>query len=877
MNGKQQIKALILLVLFSVPVTPLSTCLGQVTPPEDYLGYKPGADFHLATYEQLVGYFDLIANQTDRLKVFDMGPTSEGRRMKVVIISSEETMADLDKYKETVRKLSLARDISEEVAKRLATEGKVVVWIDSGIHASETSPPMHQFQLAYDLVTGTDPKIRFIRENTILLLVEANPDGMTLVADWYMKNVGTQYEVSRLPVLYQKYAGHDNNRDFIIANLVETQNMNRVIGREWYPELMYVMHETAPFPARIWMPPNADPVNPNTHPLVFRWKNLMGSAMGRAFDAADQPGALSRIGFDLWYPGYQAGPNVEGHNIPSVLTETANYRYATPHYYTIRDFPEQHRDLIPGTFYPSPWVGGWWRFKDAVEYNLTASKSILDLAARYRYDFLYSKYQVGRDVIERFKKEPPYGWIFPANQSDPNSTALLINMLINYGIEVYQADEAFEHSGISHKKGAAIVPTSQAFGLYVKNLFEKQEYPDLRKYGHLWQGIGRAQKWDGLPIAPYDGVGWTLQVQMGIEAYAMSVPLDVKKTLINEFVSPSGGITGSGSHYVFSNTDNYSFMAVNRILNEGGQVSRALEDFTLGGEKYGRGTFLVRSGSISRNILQTIASEAHIPMRRGKVQVDTKRIRKSRIALYKSWAANMDCGWISYIFDKYEFPYHHLTDAEVKAGHLRSRFDVIILPDQRSASIIQGHRKGTMPPDYVGGITRDGVENLKVFVEDGGVLICNKGSVELPIKEFNLPVKNVLQDVKPDSFNCPGSLIKVNYEPNHPITLGLQEEGIAYFSRGQAFEMIPGTIEIENKVGKGVSEKEKISPEIVASYPDESLLISGWILGDDVIRKKAAILDVPFGEGRIVLFGFNVHNRAQAYLTFKLLFNAVHY
>ncbi|MFH1940976.1 MAG: M14 metallopeptidase family protein [bacterium] len=371
----------------------IGTGFGQVTPPEQFLGYKPGADFHLATYEQLQEYFDLIDSQTDRLKMFDMGPTAEGRRMRYAVIASDETMTDLDHYRLLNRRLSFVRGLTEDEAQRLSKEGKVVVWIDSGIHASETSPPMHQFQLAYDLVTGTDERTLRIRDNTILLLVQANPDGMTLVADWYHKHLGTQFEVSSLPFLYHKYAGHDNNRDFHVANLVETQNMNRIMGSVWCPDLAYAQHETAPFPARIWLPPNADPVNPNTHPAIFRWKNLIGVAMGQAFDAADQPGALSRIGFDLWYPGYEGGPNLEAHNIPFVMTETANYRYATPHYYTVRDFPEAYRDLTPGTFYPSPWEGGWWRFADAVAYDLTASKAVLDVAARYRSDFLYMKYK----------------------------------------------------------------------------------------------------------------------------------------------------------------------------------------------------------------------------------------------------------------------------------------------------------------------------------------------------------------------------------------------------------------------------------------------------------------------------------------------------
>ena len=484
MLSKLKTTSVLVLIIFLL-IIPVSNNIGQITSPKTYLGYKPGDDFHLATYEELSGYFEQLAGESDRLSVFDMGPTTEGRRMKYVIISSEKNMVNLERYKQISKKLSLAKGITEEEAKELAREGKVIVWIDSGLHSSETSPPMHQFQLAYELITSTDPVITNIRDNAILLLVQANPDGMTNVANWYMKNVGTKFETSSMPELYHKYAGHDNNRDFHMANLLETQNMIRCTSTEWFPELMYAQHETAPFPARIWMPPNADPVHPNTHPIVLRWKNLIGAAMGRAFDAAKQPGAISRNGFDLWYPGYEGGPSFETHNIPTVLTETANFRYATPNFYTIRDFPEAYRDLVKGTFYPSPWEGGWWRIKDAIEYNLTASKSILDLAARYKYEFLYSKYQVGSDVIEKYNNEPPYGWIFSVDQKDPNNMALLFNNLMDYGVEIYTSDVDFTYEGINYSSGTFIIPTSQAFGLYVRTVLEKQDYPDMRKYPYL--------------------------------------------------------------------------------------------------------------------------------------------------------------------------------------------------------------------------------------------------------------------------------------------------------------------------------------------------------------------------------------------------------
>ncbi len=844
----------------------LNTSIGlcQITAPDDYLGYKPGADFHLATYEQLTEYFQIISNQSDRMKLFDMGPTTEGRRMLYAVISSKENIAELEKYQEITRRLSLADNLSDEEAKKLADQGKVVVWIESGLHSSEISPSMHQFQLVYDLVTDSDQKTRFIRDNVILLLVLGNPDGMTTVANWYMKNVGTKYEMSSLPELYHKYAGHDNNRDSFMANLVEIQNMNRVVGQEWFPELIYVQHETAPFPARIWIPPNPEPVNPNVHPLITRWKNLIGSAMGHAFDGEDKPGAISRTAFDLWYPGYTDGPSVEGHNIPSVLTETANYGYATPHFYKLSDFPAAYQDLTAGTFYPSPWEGGWWRFQDAVDYNLTGSKSVLDVAAKYRQEFLYYKYKMAKDVIERFKNESPYGWIIDAEQPDQSTTAMMINRMIGYGVEVYKAEDPFLYEGISYSRGSYIIPTSQPFGLYVKNILERQQYPDMRKYKYLWQGVSGSIGLDGAPLSPYDGVGWTLPLQLGVEAQQINTPLDINQRLISEASSMEGNVTGDGAYYVFTHSDNNSFLAVNLIMESDGQVGTALDDFTLRGTNYPKGTFVVEAGTTSRTRLIKIASQTHIQMVGGTVSIKQKHLSRPKIALYKSWSANMDAGWISYLFDKYGFDYHLLTDVEVRAGGLLDRFDVIVLPDQGASSIINGRKKGTMPLEYVGGMSMLGVENLLTFVETGGTLICNKSSAELAIKQFDLPVKNLLEGVDSGSFNCPGSIVKMSYDTDNPIAYGMKEEGIAFLSRGMVFESAP--------IGKGTDE---LKPKVVAKYPDEPLLLSGWILGEDVIRGQASILDVPLGKGRVVLFGFNIVNRAQAYSTIKLLFNAI--
>jgi hypothetical protein len=602
--------------------------------------------------------------------------------------------------------------------------------------------------------------------------------------------------------------------------------------------------------------------------------------MGKAFEQNGQPGAISRIRYDTWYPGY-ATQVVDGHNVASILTETQLYRYATPQHFTVNDFPEEHRDLIPGVFYPNPWLGGWWRLGDAVAYNLTACKAVLEVAARYKYELLYDKYKAGSDVMERFGSEPPYGWIVPADQPDRSSTALLMERMMINGIEVYTADESFEHNGISYPAGTFILPTSQPFGLFLKNIFERQSYPDLREYSHLWQGLVNPEEWEGDPLRPYDGVGWTLPLQMGVEHWEMTSPPTVQMTQVESIELP-GSVSGGGGSYVFDHADNNSMAAMMQLLDAGARVRWLHEPLAFGGRQYRAGAYVVESGAVSGARLREIAASTGVRFTAGNPRGRATALRKPRIGLHKAWVANMDAGWITYLFDTFEITYQSVTNAEIRAGRLHERFDVIILADQRASQIIDGHRKGTIPPDYAGGIGDEGVISLREFVASGGTLVANNGSSDLPIEHFDLPVKNVLDGVPADSFNCPGALLKAEFNTDHPLAYGMPERGMAFFSRGRVFEIEDdeaeeGDEEEGEEEGEGNDVDEEIAIEVVASYPDEPLLLSGWMIGDERIREKAAALDVSYGAGKIVLFGFNVHNRAQARSTVKLLFNALLY
>lgn len=834
--------------------------------PEDFFGFKVGADYHLINYGQAIDYWKKLEELSNQIKIFEYGKSADGNPMIFAAISSKNNISKLDYYKNISKRLALVRGLTEKEAKGLSAEGKAIVWIDGGLHATEVAPAQHIIQLTYDLLTGESKKIKKMRDEAIVMLVLPNPDGMNMVAEWYQNNLNTPYETSPLPWLYQRYIGHDNNRDSFMLSVPETRNINQLVNHDWYPHVFYNHHQRSPFPSLIFIPPDSEPTNPNLHPLLLRWQNFIGAAIAKAFESERKQGAISRFLFDTWYPGYVTQV-CDFHNIISTFSETFLYHYATPHFYTVRDFPEEYRDFTITLFFTNPWKGGWWRLQDAVEYCLTASKSVIDIAAKHREELLYAKYAMGTETIERYKNEPPYGWIIPKKQRDPGTTTQLINKLITLDIEVYQAEEPFRADGNDYPEGTIILPTSQPFGRFLKTLFEIQVYPDLRKYPDLWQSIVDPIKLKIPPLRSYDVLGWTLPLQMGIKTVTLHTPLQVKMRRIQKYNLDKGSVSGSGNYgFLIPYTINKGVLAANHILKAGGEVYWAKESFKSNGKSYPPGTVIVPRSTFSAEKIKILAENLaiHVARTKKKPSIKTFRLTQPRIALYQPWTANMDEGWTRLILENHEFPFTTIHNAEIRAGSLKERFDVIILPDQRPRSIINGHQKGTMPPKYVGGISPSGLRNLKKFVELGGTLVTLGSSSNLPIEEFRLPVKNTLKSLKSEEFFASGLLVKAIFNQNHPVAYGMPKETACFFANSPTFQT-------------WASSREKADARVIGKYPEENIILSGWMHGEEHLKNRAAAVEVPLGKGKIILLGFRVQHRGQTVGTFKLLFNSLFY
>jgi hypothetical protein len=871
-----------LLSVFLIGVTSQAALAqGNVPTPESVLGFEVGADFHLASYDESLEYFRVLADVSDRVELVEVGRTSEGRQWYVALVSSAENLRNLQRYKEISQRLAHPAGMTDAEARSLAAEGKAIVHIDGGLHATEVAHAQHTIQLAYDLAGGAeDPEIRSILDDVILLLwFSINPDGQNMVAEWYDSNVGTSYEVASMPKLYQKYVGHDNNRDGYMLNMIESRVVTRVV-REWEPQVLYNHHQTAPFPARIWIPPFAEPVSEHVHPLMWRTVNLIGMAMAQALEERGQRGAMHMgTGFDDWYPGFMDHAN-SFHNVASLLTETGLYRYATPHFYTVSDFPSRARDLRPQSLYSSPWAGGWWRLRDAVDYMLTASISVLDVAAKYKHDLLYNRYQAGRDVIATYTDGPPYAYFIPQDQRDPVAAVELLRRLAFNGIEVSQLESSIQLEGQTYPAGTWVIPMDQPFGNFVRQLMDVQEYPDLREYP------------EGPPDQPYDIAGWTLPYQMDVRVVEAAVPLTARvreamtpvrgdsvtwdagvgdaapfdmppgvgfnsNPVAAGIVPPHGRATGSGSALVVDAAQNNSFRAINRAWREGGQVRFLPGTPGQNGAGGSSGKWVI--SNIGQSVMNAMVREYALQAERGSASGSP--VRRPRIGLFRPWRASMDEGWTRWLFEMYGFDFTSVYNHDLIAGELGSRYDVIVIADMSGSQITDGFAKGSVPPRYAGGIGNEGVRNLDEFVKGGGTLVTWNASSRFAIDALHLSVKNVVADIDREEFFLSGSIVSMVVDPSHPVMSGMPNPGKIFVSRSPVF-----TVE-DDFQGTAMAKYSKAG----------SPLLSGYLLGEDYLQGYASALDAKHGDGHVILLGMKPQWRGQPFGNFRVLFNAALY
>jgi hypothetical protein len=820
----------------------------HVPTPASVLGWEPCTDYKLATYEQIADYYRKLDKASDRMRLVDLGKTEEGRPQLMAIISSERNLEpkNLERYRQISARLSRAQGVTDAQARTLSDQGKTIAWVDFGIHSTEVASGQTAPLFAYRLVTDESQKAKRIRDDVVTLVVpNMNPDGTTKVADWYMQHLGTPYRDTTYPWLYEKYAGHDDNRDWYMYNLAETRNIGDQLYHQWFPQLIHNTHQTAAFPARIFVPPFKDPTNPNIPPEVTRGVNLVGSAMTQQLELEGKTGAVSRQQYDAWWNGgMRSVPQY--HNMIGLLTETA-HASATPATYDKSTFPKTFPDgtstVDPSTFYPSPYQGGEWHLRDSCEYINTASMAMLDIASEKRQDWLYGGYLTGQRQIKLGGTET---YVIPSDQTDFPTAVKMINALRWEGIEVEQATAAFTVGEKSYPAGSFIVRAAQAYRPAVVDLLNPQVYPDRREYP------------GGPPEKPYDIAGWTLPMQMGVVTDRHKEAFQAATTPVTWAKPPAGSVEG-GPKYAFALDPrvNDSATAVNGLLAAGQTVRRAASPVRTRAGELPPGAFLLdpsAAGPVTQWATRLGLKVAAVDAEPAKVAA----LKEPRVGLYKAVGGNADEGWTRYVLERFGFGYTSLLDAEIRKGDLHARYDVIVLPDAGYTSMRDGKKAGSYPEELTGGMTEAGVDNLRKFVEDGGTLVTLNQASQLPIKGFKLPITDVTEGVSSSKYYVPGSILKATTDTTDPLAYGLPEDFSAFASSSPAFTVS----------GDGV--------RTVAAYPTSGLLKSGWLLGEDVIAGRANVLDAKVGKGDVAILGFKPQHRAQSHGTYKLLFNALY-
>lgn len=851
MHKRQHILSTLVLSAVLSVVSLAQKPAAHVPTPSEFLGFEVGADRKLADYRQITSYFKaLAAAAPDRVELETLGKTTLGEQMFMAVISSSENLHNKARYQEIARKLADPRGLSKDQIDALVKEGKIILLITCNIHSTEIGSSQMAMEWAYKLATAQDPETRRRLDSAIVLLVPSlNPDGETMVTEWYRKYAGTRYEGGPMPYLYHHYVGHDDNRDWYMLTQIETKNVSRMVYHEWFPQFWLDEHQMGYYGPRIYIPPNADPVAKLVNPLVHRGNNLMGATMGWRLEEAGKSGVIYGYSYDAYWPG---GTRNTGwwKNMFGVLTEVASAHIATP----IDISPTELQGGVKGLItyeqqinFPNPWPGGMWRLRDIMDYELLVSDAALETVFKYRQDLMRGVAGMANEAIKT--ADANQYWSIPIEgQRDPITATRLAALMLEHGVEVRLADD----------KKSFLIATAQPYGRFVEEMMGLQRYPEVKPAPN--SGI----------LEPYDVAAWSLPLMMGVKAEKVKLtPAEQKSAaLLQQAPWPQGGLEGKGPFYSTPDDKNNVSALVNAMQKAGAQV------FVARADGHPPSAIFAAHPDLAAN-----AEKLHLRLQAASaLPTGAVQIKPVRVALYKPYVPSLDEGWTRFLLEQYGFPVKNVENKEVRAGNLNANWDVIILPDSSREAIIDGKpgREGyfeELPPEYTGGIGKEGLRALRDFVEKGGTLITLAHAAEaLTGEEFNLPVRNVLagatterRGVSTTEFNIPGSLLHVYLDTHHPVNWGLPEEVAGFFDSPIAFQTSAPGADVQRAV--------------IAWYPENAkdILISGYARGAERLERKAAAVSFTKGKGKIVMFGFRVQHRAQTEGTFQMLFNAIYW
>ncbi len=897
---------------------------GPLTTPQQALGgHTPGEDYFLATYDQLAAYWRTLAKESPRARLVSLGETAEGRDQLMMVVSAPANLAKLDRLKEIARTLGAGR-VSEAEAKALAAEGRALVWIDASLHAEETAPAQSHLQLAYDLLSKNDPETLRLLQDDVILLPIINPDGMQLITSWYMREPEpTKRTNSGLPVLYQKYIGHDVNRDFYASAQAETTNTNRALWRDWRPQVVLDEHQRGPYGAVVFLPPLRDPLNYHYDPLVTTDTNSVAFAVHDRLIRSDRPGSLMGGGapYSSWANGtlHTAG---YFHNTPSLLTEIIGEPNPTQAELMPRT-QLAHEDL------PAPMAPQTWHMRQTIDYTLQINLAVMDYASKNREQLQLDSWIMARNAVRRGSQdswtttptriatleaagktgktegpepltagfagydgrllvdpklyEPilhapeardPRGYVIPADQPDLPTAVRFLNALLKNGVEVKQATAAFTAGGKTYPAGSYVVKTDQAFRPYVLDMFEPQDYPKETIYP------------GGPPVRLYDVTGYTLAFQMGVTFDRVLDGFDGPFAAVPDVIAapPPGRVVGrGGAGWLLDHAPNNDFILINRLMKAGQKAAWLRGPVRADGRDFAPGALWVPATAVSRaeveRAVQALGLTAYaLPAAPAGERIALKPVR---IGLADFYGGSIPAGWMRWLFDQFEFPYTQVFPQRFDAGDLRRDYDVLVFADavipaargfgRLAALPVHQPPPEAVPPEYrdrLGRYTAAALApKLAAFAKAGGV-VAGVGASSLIGGALGLPVETALTEPGPDGapqpistskFYIPGSLLHADVDTAQPLAFGLPRRMDVFFDSSPVFRI----------TGPGATK--------VAGFGGADVLHSGVAWGQEMLNGTTAVVDADLGRGKVFLFGPEVTMRGQPDLSFKFLFNALYY
>ena len=846
-----------------------------VTSPSAFFGFVPGTERMLFNYQPLVDYLMKIDEQSDRVKMVEIGKSPMGKKMYICFLSSEENIKKLDRLREINRILALDSALTSAERLKLAEEGKVFILATYSMHSTEVGPSQSVPLLVYNAVSGNDTALLKWLEDVVYMIVpNHNPDGMDMVVNHYNKYKGTKYEGSQMPGVYHKYVGHDNNRDFVTLTQEDNKNIARIFNKDWYPQVLLEKHQMGSTTARYFVPPNHDPITENIDERMWNWTWVFGSNMAKDLTAKGLAGVSQHYLFDDYWPG--ATETAMWKNVISLLTEGASVNIATSVFVEPNELTAVGKGLSEykkSINMPLPWKGGWWKLSDIMEYEIVSAVSVIKTAALHKEEILQFRNELCIKEIEKGRKEAPYYYVIPRLQHDPGEMHNLLALLDEHGISVYSLTQEITLHGKIYAAGDFVVPLAQPFRAFIKEVMERQQYPER----HYTPG--------GELIKPYDITSWSLPLHMGIKTEEISTdpgefdpyiePVKFPLRLAPEMPSGTQVI-------VLPASCNESYKAIFMLLNDNREVRRTTASLTYNNQAISKGSFVVfparQRGKTDAWIKELSIEPIFIT---DNLTLDTEPVTMPKIALIESIFHDMDAGWTRFVFDEYGIPFTVIKPGDIASHDLQQEFDVLIFPDQDKTILMEARIKEkddvynipAYPPEVLKGIGDDGMQKILKFLDEGGIIISWGESTALffgPLtlkkengekENFQLPCKDLSEDLKKKNFFCPGSLLQADLLQDHPLTYGLPQK-VGVFSRG-------------NPVLATSIPHFDMDRRVIGSFPEKDILMSGYIENEEALSNKPAMVWIKKGKGQLVLFGFNPQFRASTTGTYKLLFNSL--